>query len=251
MNLGNAFLYGKGFFTTICVADGRPLFWEKHWQRLVDHSKRLGISIAQYSEHELLSQVNDEIEATALIDGRVRITFSDSTPSTIWSEIAEPETSLSIIVGKCRVVPQPFRLTVSPFTVNTRSPLAGLKTCNYLENILAIESARRNGFAEAIRLNETGNVVGGCMSNVFWLQGDVLFTPSITTGCLAGTTREYVLEKIDCHEVAAPVERLSSADAIYVSSAGLGIVKVSEIDGREFNTIDHPIMHLWPPVGAR
>jgi branched-subunit amino acid aminotransferase/4-amino-4-deoxychorismate lyase len=83
------------------------------------------------------------------------------------------------------------------------------------------------------------------MANVFWLKDDKLFTPALTTGCLAGTTREYVLEKINCEEVEVAIDALSDADAIFLTSAGLGVVAVPEFDGRSLISTHHPITELF------
>jgi branched-subunit amino acid aminotransferase/4-amino-4-deoxychorismate lyase len=142
-------------------------------------------------------------------------------------------------------MPSPFRVTTSPYPVNSRSPLAGIKSCNYLENILAIDEAKGRGFHEAIRVNERGHVTSGCMANVFWLSGGKLFTPASSTGCLPGTTREFVLENLACEEVEAEIGELGSAKAIFLTSAGLGVVAVNEFDGRTLGGRDHRIVQVW------
>lgn len=128
------------------------------------------------------------------------------------------------------------------------SPLFGVKSCNYLENLLGIEEARGRGFYEAIRINHRGEIVGGCMSNIFWLKQGRLFTPHLDTGCLPGTTREYIIENLECEEIRQPIDTLSSVESIFMTSAGLGIVRVNDLDGRTFDEIDHPINKLWPPT---
>ena len=59
---------------------------------------------------------------------------------------------------------------------------------------MALENAKAKGFDEAIRLNERGEVASACMANVFWIKDKKLFTPDLETGCLAGTTREFIIE---------------------------------------------------------
>src|SRR5205085_8323098 len=128
----------------------------------------------------------------------------------------------------------PIRLALSPHRLNSTSPLAGIKSCNYLENLFTLEEARARGFHEAVRLNERGEVASGCMSNIFWLTEKKLYTPELSTGCLPGTTREFVLENLECKEVSAGIDVLMDAESVFLTSAGLGIVKVSEIEGKKF-----------------
>jgi branched-subunit amino acid aminotransferase/4-amino-4-deoxychorismate lyase len=84
------------------------------------------------------------------------------------------------------------------------------------------------------------------MANVFWFKDGELFTPSLITGCLAGTTREFVLEQIECTEVEAGIGELDGAEAIFLTSAGIGIVRVAEFEGRELDGVGHPVLDLWP-----
>jgi branched-subunit amino acid aminotransferase/4-amino-4-deoxychorismate lyase len=240
-----AILYGKGVFTTIAILSSQPFLWEKHWLRLSEHAQKIGIDLSGHSEEATRTALDSAICDTA--HGKARITFYDNRATDIWpTDSPEQNAVVSILVGERRPVPRPFRCFVSPRTIDSGSPLAGIKSCNYLDNILAIEDARRLGFNEAIRLNELGHVAGACMANVFWLADGRLFTPSLSTGCLAGTTREFVLENLECDEVETETDAFLRADAVFLTSAGLGVIAVDEFDGRELSASDHPILHLVP-----
>lgn len=241
-----AAFYGKGVFSTVAIADGQPLFWPKHWRRLKRDAAKIGLDLTGHSDKTTRKALNEVIERNAVKAGRARVTFMDERPSPIWATGRECQTLLSIITADRRPVPDHFRLTVSPFTLNSRSPLAGVKSTNYLENLLTLDEAKRRGFREAIRLNEHGQVTGGCMSNVFWRLDGRLYTPSLATGCLAGTTRELVIESMECAEVEWGIEDLWAAEAIYLTSAGIGIVAIAEIDSISLDPADHPILDLWP-----
>ena len=244
MNATNASLYGKGIFTTIAICDSVPFLWEKHWQRLLANAETVGIYLANDTKLNVAEKLAASIKEDRIINGRVRITFFDERPSTIWPGESSNSTTLSIITGSIRDIPDNFKLTVSPYPVNSRSPLAGVKSCNYLENLMAVEDAKNRGFHEAVRLNERGEVTSAAMANLFWLKNRELFTPRLSTGCLGGTIREFVLENLDCREVEAGIEELNSADAIYLTSAGLGIVAAAEFDGRKLPNSPHRITQL-------
>lgn len=246
----NSTLYGKGIFTTVAIRGGDAFLWEMHWRRLSENAAKIGVDLAEHTEHSTRAALEDAITTSGLTDGRARVTFSDESPSEIWPAEGKPKTRLSIIVAEQRVVPQPFKLTVSPYPVNSRSPLAGVKSCNYLENILALDEAKRRGSDEAVRVNERGHVTSGSMANVFWLKDNQLFTPSLTTGCLAGTTREYVLENFECKEVEAALGNLSYADAILLTSAGLGIVAAVRFDVYKLANPPHLITELIASVNS-
>lgn len=242
-------LYGKGSFTTVPCFGGSPFLWSKHWNRLCRDSEKIGLDISYYSEALVRSSLDEDLAAAALTDGRARITFIDERPAELWTteKPVGKKTALSILTAEARPTIEYFKLATSPFPVNSSSPLAGVKSCNYLEQILSADEAKARGFHEAVRVNERGHVTSGCMSNIFWLKNGRLYTPMQATGCLAGTTREYVLENIECEEVEAEIAELEAADAIYLTSAGLGIARVAEYEGRELSDTKHPIQTLWPP----
>ena len=239
-------LYGKGVFTTIAVNEGEPFLWEKHWRRIKINAEKLDIDLTEFSDTTTRAAVDELINKNRVANGRVRVTFFDTSSSKIWPFESTANTSLLIMTADLRPVPENFKITISSYPVNSRSPLAGVKSCNYLEQILALDEANGRGFHEAIRVNENGKVTSGCMANVFWLKDDVLFTPSLATGCLPGTTREFVLENLECREVEAGIEELDTADAIYLTSAGLGVTSVAEFDSHRFSPTDHPITRLLP-----
>jgi branched-chain amino acid aminotransferase len=241
-------LYGAGCFTTIRIIHGKPWLWDKHWRRLVHYAERIGLDLRNISEDVIKEELDYALKADELRTGRARISLHDQRASAIWPGVETPDepTTFSILTGEPREIVRSFRLTVSPHRVNSTSPLAGLKTSNYLEQTMALDEARSRGANEAIRLNERGEVTSVCMANVFWLADGRLFTPSLSTGCLPGTTREFVMENFEVSEVEAAVEELIKADAIFLTSAGLGVVQVDELDGRTMSTVDQNILKLIP-----
>ncbi|MEJ7625076.1 MAG: aminotransferase class IV [Pyrinomonadaceae bacterium] len=229
----NAALYGRGIFTTIAIRARSPLLWDKHWNRLQANGKALGLDVHKFTESRVRSYCDELFAANGVIDGRARITFLDERSPGLWASGTSGETGLLILTGEIRPLGQSFRLGVSPFRRHSRSPLTGIKSCNYLEQIVALDEAKSRGYDEALVLNEDRLVMSGLMSNVFWSKGDGLFTPRLATGCVAGTTREFLMEKVIVKEVGVGIETLSDADAIYLTSAGIGVLRVAEFEGRK------------------
>ncbi len=241
-----ATLYGKGVFTTIAINEAKPFLWQKHWPRLTTNAERLGIDISEFSDEAILNALDEIIAKNNVTNGRARITFFDESASNIWSFETGRKSSLLITTAANRKIVDNFRLTVSLHRTNTTSPLSGIKSCNYLEHLMAFDEANARGFDEAIRLNERGQVASACMANVFWLKDDRLHTPSLKTGCLPGTTREHILESLDCVEVEATIDDLNSADDVFLTSAGIGVVQVAEFAGRAMQRQPHRILDIVP-----
>lgn len=239
-----AALYGKGVFTTIAVYRSELFGWEKHQTRLLKDAVAIGLDVSGIDWLSIKDAMLKTIEHNGLVNGRIRVTLFDETPAAMWFSDGKTKISVMINAGAFRPLPESFILGISPYRINSSSPLAGLKSCNYLENLVAINEAKANGADEAVRLNERDEVAGGCMSNIFWSKGGQLFTPHLTTGCLAGTTREFILENMECSEVAVRVDELNDANSIFLTSAGIGVVRVNIFNRRTLENSNHDILEL-------
>ena len=242
-SISGAALYGNGIFTTIAIMRSEPFVWDKHWRRLNDNCDRVGLDLGRFTERELLDSLAVLIARNDVRDGRARITIFDEAASAFWTHETQKRTSVLIITANRRPVSRPFRLGISPHRTNSTSPLSGIKSCNYLDKHLARSEASGRGFNEAVQLNERNEVASACMANLFWTKESKLFTPSLNTGCLAGTTREYVIESLECLEIEGGIEELESADDIFLTSAGVGILQVDEFNGRLLELNRHSIMN--------
>jgi len=77
------------------------------------------------------------------------------------------------------------------------------------------------------------------MANIFWVKGGKIFTPGLETGCLAGTTREFLLENFPVSQTNSKINELSKTDEVFLTSAGIGIRPASFGNGlkKSFPTV--------------
>jgi len=233
-----AALYGRGVFTTLAVYDGHPFQWHAHWWRLMEHATRSRVDVSGCDEETARASLLKLIAANEVKQGRARLTLLAGAERGVWQVKGAGglKTALLMMTGDARVVGhEGLALTVSPYRLNTLSPLAGLKSVNYLEHIMAWEEARARDFDEAVALNERGEIASATMANLFWTVDGNIHTPALSTGALAGTTRARVIEL--AHELSIPtiegvydLSDLGDADEIFLTSAGLGLALVTTFD---------------------
>jgi 4-amino-4-deoxychorismate lyase len=240
-----ATLYGRGVFTTLAVYNGHPFLWPEHWARLAAHADRAGVDRSSLDEEQTRAQLTRLIEANHVREGRARVTLlSTARQEGIWNLNGEregPETLLLIMTGDTHAPSQDaLALTVSPYRINTLSPLVGIKSVNYLEHIMAREESRARDFHEAVVLNERGEVVSATLANIFWVKDGALHTPALQTGALAGVTRARILSLAE--ELGVPLvegvnelAQVGDADEIFLTSAGLGVAIVSTFDFHHYS----------------
>ena len=235
-------LYGRGVYTTVAVHKGRPFLWDAHWSRLLAHAARAGIEV-DFGDNETALLLARLVEANAVERGRARVHLLARAVRGRWKfegQEADAQTDarasdLLIVTADPWPHPDSLSLTVSPFRLNTHSPLAGLKTISRLEHVLALEEARSRDFDEAVVTNERGEVAGAVAANIFWVKHGTLHTPALATGALAGTTRACVLElaaelAVPCVEAAQGLHELGEADEIFLTSSSLGVAPVAAFD---------------------
>jgi|SRR5688572_11749505 len=241
--VSSAMLYGRGVFTTVAIYNGAPFLWSQHWRRLSEHAGRLGVDCSGCGEEDVGAALEKLISVNRVRDGRARVILLARSGRDFWKTKIPggKKTDLLIMTGEAQKVPQAgMSLAVSPYRFNTFSPLAGIRSLNYLEQVMAWEEAQAREFDEAVMLNERGEVVSATMSNIFWVKDGTAYTPTLSTGALAGVTRAAVIELASKHfipliEGVHELSDLTEADEIFLTSAGLGVAIVTTFDFRRYS----------------
>ena len=184
---------GDGVFETCAVYGGNVFAITRHLRRL--RRSALGIGLAEPDLDLVRVGVEAVLEAAGPEIGRLRITLTGG-PGPLGSnrlDPAEQRQSLLVLAGPA-VPSQVSRVVRVPWVRNERSSVVGLKTTSYAENVVALAEAYRHGADEAILANTVGDLCEGTASNAFVERGGELVTPLLSSGCLAGITRELLLE---------------------------------------------------------
>jgi branched-chain amino acid aminotransferase len=137
-----------------------------------------------------------------------------------------------------------------PWTRNERGALAGLKTTSYGENVVALARAREQGATEALFANTQGRLCEGTGSNVFVVLGGRLLTPPLSSGCLAGITRELVLEWSGAEEADLPLGALAEAEEVFLTSSTRDIQAVQRVDGGDLPAAPGPVTAMAQRIFA-
>ena len=224
--VSQAAFYGRGVFTTLTIYNYQPFLLTDHLERLRSHAAKINFDLTGiFGVEESLFEL---IEANKIESGRARITYFDVNGGALWDFSSERKTSVLITTAERKKTKNDLILNASPFPINSASPLAGVKSCNYLENLLALETAKTDGCSEAVRFNERGETVSACLANLFWTKNERIFTPALETGALAGTTRNLIFDlakklNLQISEISTGINALEAADEVFLTSAGIEI----------------------------
>ena len=108
---------------------------------------------------------------------------------------------------------------------------------NYANSILAKVDALNSGYDEAILLNIEGYIAEGPGENVFVVNGGKLTTPPVSSGALAGITRDSIIkiardEKIEFEERNFKPDELYAADEAFFTGTAAEVTPIREVDGK-------------------
>jgi branched-chain amino acid aminotransferase len=232
---------GDGVFETCVVRGGHPFALTRHLRRLATSAHGLGLpapdeALLREAVAEVLRDRADR-DAEPLAHGRLRITMTGGAGPLGSGRDDAPPTLLVL----ASPVPRPDPSTavhVVPWVRNERSSVAGLKTTSYAENVVALARAHERGASEALFANTRDELCEGTGSNVLVALDGVAVTPPLSSGCLAGITRELLLEwaaggGVDVVERAVSMDELARAQEVLLTSSTRDVQPVHRVDDRE------------------
>jgi branched-chain amino acid aminotransferase len=230
---------GDGVFETALVTDGEPFALTRHLRRLARSAAAM--ELPPPDDAAIRAGVADVLAAARergvdLGHARLRVTVTGG-PGPLGSNRGPGGSTTVLAVAAASSWPADPRAVTVPWTRNERSPIAGVKSTSYAENVVALAAAHRAGAHEALFANTRGELCEGTGTNVVVVSGGVLVTPPLSSGCLAGITRELLLEwaadeGLPMVEKDLPVEVLAEADDVLLTSSTRGVQPQAAVDGR-------------------
>jgi branched-chain amino acid aminotransferase len=233
---------GDGVFETAAVRDGVPFALTRHLHRLARSAELLGLSLPPEDELRLAVAELLAAEGGGLAGGpaRLRITVTGGS-SPYGSERGKAGPTVLITATPGKHWPASADVVVVPWTRNENAPTTGAKTTSYADNVVALAEAHRREAAEAIFANTRGELCEGTGSNVFVGLGGRLYTPPLSSGCLAGITRELLLEWTDTQEETLSIGALADADEAFLASSTRDVQPIRMVDGKVLPAVPGPL----------
>ncbi len=244
--------YGDGLFETIAIRDGKPRLWTYHLERLQEGCERLGFEVPEPAAlRERLNKVlraSDEDRAHCVAK---LVVSAASAGRGYGRSVPSPTETWAGIFAAAPLARADYENGINTKLCETRlatgSPVAGLKTLNRLEQVLARAEFAEPAVIEGLTCDADGRIICGTMSNVFIVRDNQVLTPSLQQCGVAGVMRRLVIEELD--HAGQPVviadvfaDELRIADEVFITNSQLGAVPVKSCNE-----------HRWPvgPVTRR
>jgi branched-chain amino acid aminotransferase len=235
-------LYGDGIFETIRAYHGRLFRFEDHMRRLERSARGIALRLPHHPRW-YRRQLLRLLAATRLSDALIRLTVTRGVGP---PGLDPPRAARPMVI----IVARPFsgypaaryRRGARVITAAIRRPPAAAapphaKHLNYMVNILAKQEAIRRRADDALLLSSAGHLCEGTTSNLFFVRGRILSTPSTATGLLEGITRRVILElarrlRIPVRQGCFAPSALLAADEAFLANTSYEVMPVVRVDGR-------------------
>ncbi len=237
------FKFGDALFETVKIANGKVVFWEDHYFRLMASMRMLRMKIPM---NFTLEHLEKEILRTLPIDAgtttyraRLSVFRKDGglyTPATNEVDFLIEASELSVEKKGN------YRIDLFKDFYNYSGLLSTLKTNNKILSTIASVYAEENDLDNCILLNERKGVVEVTNGNIFIIKDRIIKTPAISEGCLKGILRKKVIEIIEANddytieETSISPFEIQKADEVFVTNAIIGIQPVTNYRKKVFVT---------------
>jgi branched-chain amino acid aminotransferase len=236
-------LSGWGVFSTLRVADGVLFAWERHWARIQRDAKLFHVSLPEDPE-KVRRRLLDLVETNQAPNCTLRLIVVRNGPG-MWAGPSRGTASdLIALTADAKDWGDGVKLAYVRESRHAACEFAGAKILSWAMNLTWLESAQERGFDEVILLNERGEVAECTSANLFIANGNEVWTPPLSSGCLPGITREVILGEVHAPGIRV-LERtilpadLESADEVFITSTTRDLLPVREVENRLVGRTDH------------
>jgi len=245
--LDHGLLYGDGVFEGIRSYNKLVFCLERHIDRLYKSAFAITLKIP-ITRGEMIRAVCAVLKKNRLVDGYVRLIVTRGEGDLgLDPRKCKGNARVIIIADKIMLYPSKFyEAGLSIITAHTQqNPIEtlhpGIKSLNYLNNILAKIEAINGGHEEAIMLNAKGCVTECTGDNIFIIKNNVVYTPPASVGILMGVTREMVIgiarkSKIKLMQAPFKCNRIYAADECFLTGTAAELIPVVKVDGKKIGT---------------
>ena len=241
--------YGDALFETLKVVQGKILFWEDHYFRLMASMRILRMEIPMNFTMEFLeSEILKTVEANQLLKNSARVRMNVHRKD--GGRYLPNNNAIDFNIVVEHLDSEFYSLTTNTFTIDLFKDyfvapglLSTLKTNNKIINVLGSIYAKENKFDNCLLLNTNKSIVEGLSGNLFLVKDNVIKTPPLEDGCLKGIMRKQIIEIIKSLENYELVEtsispfELQKADELFLTNVIVGIQPISAYRKKDYQNV--------------
>jgi branched-chain amino acid aminotransferase len=225
-------LVGDGVFETLKVTEQGAFAVRRHLNRMSRSAAALGLPAPDYTR--IREAIDAVVDGRDFGRGKLRITYTGGR-GPLGSEAAYGPPTLIVALAPVAAAPPLTTIVTAPWRRNEHGALTGVKSTSYAENVRGLGYATERWASEAIFLNTAGHVCEGTGTNIFVVFGDMIVTPPLSSGPLAGITRELIVEWSHVEARELTLEEAKRADEVFITSSMRDVQAVQRWDDQIFS----------------
>ncbi len=248
------FRFGDGIFETMKFKKGKIIFVDEHLSRLWQGLKRFQFDLPKlftpdYIEKQILGLIQKNKNSSA----RIRLTVfrgngglndpENHNPNFIIETWNLPETNGDLNENGLQCI-------LFKDALKSIDAFSNLKHNNYLPYLMGALEAKKMRCNDAIIFNSKLNICDSTIANLFLIKENIIYTPALSEGCVAGVMREFVINmlrknKFNVVEQTISENDLAKADEVFLTNSIYNMRWVSSIENHNYqNKLTREIFQL-------
>ena len=253
--LDRAVLFGEGVYEVIPLFCGRPFHLDRHWLRLQNSCRSLGLTNAFSTEKHLADTIDSLVTANDFTsDGSIYLQITGGALATrnLEQRASKPNSFMLLQYSDMeylQALPAGKKLKLIP---DIRWQMGDIKATSLIGAAYLRRQAQEQGYHDAL-LHRSDVLTEATSSNIFCVDNaGAVTTPLLSQELLAGTTRSWMIDLLGSMDIVVTekdltVTQLFESREVFLTSALSGVVPVSAVDNHEF-TATETIERLWCTV---
>lgn len=235
-----ALRYGDGIFETVKYKNGQLILIEEHLARLWKGMQLLQFHIPKlFTPERIEREIIDLIKKNKLTSARIRLTvirgdggLYDAKNNANWIIQSWPLAEENGLLNS-----NGLQLCIYREAQKMTDAFCNIKHNNYLPYFMGAMFAKKQQCNDAVILNQHLRICDSTIANIYMIKDEIIYTPSLTEGCVAGVMRNFFLQQLpslgfNIKEASLTLEELLEADEIFLSNSLFNIRWVGAVENK-------------------
>ncbi len=244
-----SYRYGDGLFETMKVVNGNVLLAAYHLERLFS-----GLTVLKFNTPSIFTKqkILEEVSALCVKNNCDELASARLSVSRGTGGLYDGDDKFSYLI-ECRPLDQQKEdlnsnglvIDVFPDARKSVDVFSNLKSANYLPYVMGAVWAKENKLNDALILNQHNRICDATIANVFWIKDNIIHTPPLSEGCVAGVMRRRILDlgpdmyreqiaDFKLHESVLTENILLDADEVFLTNVITGIRWVKQCGNKVY-----------------
>ncbi len=243
-----AFRFGDSIFETIKIFNGKIIFLDEHYNRLIETISIVKMNLPEHFTKDFFSSqiLNLLKDDKSNYNARVRFTVFRKSSSDIY--FVDSNNSFDFVIEIAPLNSYLFKSGSTDYSIDIfedikkpKGILSQIKSNNVLLHSIAGSMAVEKSLNNIVLVNEDNCITEAVNANIFIVKDEVIITPKLSDGCVAGIMRNTILDILETQTNYRVEQKtihkgeLLICDEVFLTNSIIGIQGVRRYGNREYS----------------